>query len=283
MNKPFFSVITTCLNRKEFIETAIHSVLAQNYDDFEHIIIDGGSTDGTLEVLNKFSHLHVISEPDNGVYDAFNKGVAKASGEVINFLNSDDRWGLGFLPEIKSKFKKTPSLEVIITGAGIYECDQERTWRLTKYLHALSDGERFFKDLSGRGPAINAWFIHRKLFHRIGRFNSVYKFSADLEFCIRAIIQNAAVGSLDIETYNYLAHMNSLTFHDDPEKRKTSILEDFQIIEKFLRDVDLRPYQKKYFKDWCRALSIREIKRGIRLVEPKIILTALKRYFNIVY
>ena len=65
-----FSIITACLNRREFIGAAIESVLAQNYPEFEHWIIDGGSSDGTLEVLNRYPHLKVLSEPDRGVYDA---------------------------------------------------------------------------------------------------------------------------------------------------------------------------------------------------------------------
>ncbi|MBV9645715.1 MAG: glycosyltransferase, partial [Verrucomicrobia bacterium] len=73
------SIITASLNRKEFIGTAIESVLAQNYPNFEHWIIDGRSSDGTLEFLKKYPHLRVLSEPDRGVYDAWNKGIERVS------------------------------------------------------------------------------------------------------------------------------------------------------------------------------------------------------------
>ncbi|MDX2476604.1 MAG: glycosyltransferase, partial [Gammaproteobacteria bacterium] len=86
------SVITVVFNAVETIEDTIKSVIDQDYDDIEHIIIDGGSTDGTLDVVNCYKdHLaKVVSEPDNGIYDAMNKGIALASGNIIGFLNADD-------------------------------------------------------------------------------------------------------------------------------------------------------------------------------------------------
>ena len=87
------SVITASLNRKQFIRAAIESVLAQRFSDFEHWVIDGGSTDGTLDLLKEYPHLHVLSGSDNGVYDAWNTGISRALGDVIAFLNSDDLSG----------------------------------------------------------------------------------------------------------------------------------------------------------------------------------------------
>ena len=83
-----------CLNRVNLIREAIESVLAQDYPNFEHIVIDGGSTDGTLDVLREYRHLKLISEPDNGLYDAVNKGIRLAQGELIGWLNSDDVYDL---------------------------------------------------------------------------------------------------------------------------------------------------------------------------------------------
>jgi len=100
MNKQLkISIITGTLNRGGFIEKNIQSVLNQNYDNFEHIIIDGGSSDNTLTVLNKYPHLKWMSEPDKGQADAFNKGLAIATGDIIGWLDSDDY----YLPDIFSK------------------------------------------------------------------------------------------------------------------------------------------------------------------------------------
>ena len=81
------SVITASLNRKDLIRWAVQSVLDQRYSEFEHWIIDGGSTDGTLELLKDYPHVKIISEPDCGVYDAWNKGISHAEGDVISILN----------------------------------------------------------------------------------------------------------------------------------------------------------------------------------------------------
>ncbi len=87
---PKISIVTPSYNSAEFIEDCIQSVLKQNYPNFEHIIIDGGSTDGTVEILKKYPHLKWISEPDEGQSDALNKGFKKAEGDIIGWLNSDD-------------------------------------------------------------------------------------------------------------------------------------------------------------------------------------------------
>lgn len=84
------SIVTPSYNQGQYIEEAIQSVLTQNYDDFEHIIIDGGSTDDTINVLKKYPHLIWVSEPDEGQSDAINKGFRKVSGDIIGWLNADD-------------------------------------------------------------------------------------------------------------------------------------------------------------------------------------------------
>lgn len=91
---PKFSIITVCYNAKDTIESTIKSVVEQEYKDYEYIIIDGGSTDGTLNIIQDFCNRHIciryVSEPDKGLYDAMNKGIAMASGDYIEFLNSGD-------------------------------------------------------------------------------------------------------------------------------------------------------------------------------------------------
>lgn len=89
------SVITVSFNQAAFIEQNIRSVLAQNYDNFEHIVVDGGSSDGTVEILKKYPHLKWVSEPDNGQTDGLCKGFARASGEIIAWINSDDFYAPG--------------------------------------------------------------------------------------------------------------------------------------------------------------------------------------------
>lgn len=279
-SKLVISIITACLNRAEFIETAIQSVLAQNHDNWEHIIIDGGSTDGTLEVLKKYPHLRVVSGPDAGIYDAFNKGIALAKGQVVNFLNSDDRWGEVPLREIETEFLGAPALEVVTTGAGIYNIGSAGKWIRKKYLPALKGGEQFFDGLKGRGPAINAWFIRRELFDRVGVFDNSYKISADYEFCLRAVIMNARIHPLDTEIYHYLAHAHSLTFDNNHEKIASVITENLSIVENFLSKENLETYQREYLRKRVRSLLLKIIYRKICLAQLIGIINAILRYLR---
>lgn len=99
------SIVTPAFNSDKFIEDAIISVINQNYDNFEHIIIDGGSTDNTIEILKKYPHLKWISEPDEGQSDAINKGFKIATGAIIGWLNSDDMYLDGTFEKITKALK----------------------------------------------------------------------------------------------------------------------------------------------------------------------------------
>src|SRR6218665_2201901 len=92
MNFPKISIVTPVFNRVEYLEQTILSVIDQGYPNLEYIVIDGGSTDGTLEIIKKYEDriFYWTSEPDNGMYDAINKGFKKASGQIMAWINSDD-------------------------------------------------------------------------------------------------------------------------------------------------------------------------------------------------
>ena len=104
MRNPKFSIITVTYNGKQTVEQTIQSVLSQTYADFEYIIVDGASTDGTVDIVSQYcekdKRIHYISEPDRGIYDAMNKGLAMASGDAIALLNSDDYYETDALEKI---------------------------------------------------------------------------------------------------------------------------------------------------------------------------------------
>lgn len=169
------SIITVCLNAVNVIDAAINSVLGQTFPDIEYIVIDGGSVDGTMDLLDKYQQqnkLIYISEPDAGIYDAMNKGIQLATGEWIYFLGSDDVF---FDAEVVKRIFIRPLEEAEIVYGNV------------QYLHAgiIYDGPFNQEKISIKNICHQALFIKKTVFENIGLFNCRYKISADHEFNIR--------------------------------------------------------------------------------------------------
>jgi glycosyltransferase involved in cell wall biosynthesis len=175
---PLITIITAVLNNKKTIEDTIISVLMQNYKNIEYIILDGGSTDGTLDILSSYKKQIncLISEPDRGVYDAFNKGIDLANGDWIYFLGSDDQFAdNNVLTDVFSKKYKSK----MIYGNVI--------WGDTKNIYA---GKFKKTKLYYQNICQQAIFYHRDAFHILGKFDLQYKLLADWVFNMRAFASN---------------------------------------------------------------------------------------------
>ena len=257
---PFLSVITSSLNRAAMIGAAVESVLSQGYSDFEHIIIDGGSTDGTLEVLEHYPHLKVISEADRGVYDAWNKGLALAQGEVLTFLNSDDRWSQERIADILALMQADPSIDIITSGAAIYELTATGQVHFKHHLGALPADQIIISTLV-RGTAFNSWFVRRRVFEKLGGFNLKYPLSADLDFCFRAALHPLNIRPVDREIYYYFFHPDSLTFSYAPQKVYRGIVDTMIMCEDLLDGRLAVGVNRKYLKKLHRMLALRATKR----------------------
>ncbi len=120
-NLPKISIITPSYNQGKYIEDNIQSVLNQNYINFEHIIIDGGSTDSTVEILKKYPHLKWVSECDEGQADALNKGLAMSTGEIIGWINSDDYYEIDIFQDVADTFRDSTVKWVIGLLKKFYE------------------------------------------------------------------------------------------------------------------------------------------------------------------
>jgi glycosyltransferase involved in cell wall biosynthesis len=224
------SVITASLNRKDFIGAAIESVLAQNYPDFEHWIIDGGSTDGTLELLKRYPHLRVLSEPDRGVYDAWNKGIARASGAVLGFLNSDDQYAPGTFWLANDWLGRSSAL-VFTGGSEIY---QRTTTGVDVQMHRYVDPRRYhltIENVTLGFPNINARFFRRAVFEIVGLFNANYKLSADREFLLRVAMVDLPDCARAQLVYRYRWHAGSLTMNGGNESLLVAVREAILIAD----------------------------------------------------
>ena len=189
MSLPRISIVTPTLNRARYLGEAIESVLAQDYANFEHIIVDGMSTDGTLELLARYPHVRLIREPDSGLYDALNKGLRAASGEITGHLNSDDLYPRGVFAGIAAAFADA-RVEAVFGGAEIFEEAAGVRLRVTDRDEiALS-----FRNVTMRNPITNARFFRRRVYDRVGFNETRYRISSDRDFLLRvALAQPQAV------------------------------------------------------------------------------------------
>lgn len=174
------SIITPSLNQGEFIEENILSVLNQNYQNFEHIIIDGGSSDNTLNILNKYQHLIWESKHDRGQSHALNKGLKKATGEIIGWFNSDDRVPLGAFQKVNEYFNDNPE-EIAVVGNQIF-IDKH-----SKFIKLNESREYEYDYLLNKAKGItqNSIYFKRNVISEIGYLNENLIYSMDREYFIR--------------------------------------------------------------------------------------------------
>jgi len=178
------SIITVVWNNINTINDTINSVLSQNYNNIEYIVIDGGSTDGTLSLLKSRSdQLSVlISEPDKGIYDAMNKGIKLARGDVIGFLNSDDFYfNDEVIKKIAKEFAKDPFLEA--SYADLIYVDKTNTSKIIRYFKSSKFKQGLF--LKGWCPPHPTFFVRKSVYERYGNFNLNYNLASDVDLMMR--------------------------------------------------------------------------------------------------
>ena len=177
------SIITVTLNSERYLSECIESVRRQNYKDIEHIIIDGKSTDGTIKIIEENSR-HIsywISEPDRGMYDAINKGMEIATGDIIGILNSDDMFASAdSVRSIVDCFETTNTDSVY--GNLVY-VDPLNTRKVVRYWKGVSFNRSRFR--YGWMPAHPTFYIRRELIERYGSYENHYYTAADYEFMAR--------------------------------------------------------------------------------------------------
>jgi glycosyltransferase involved in cell wall biosynthesis len=182
------SIITVAKNNKNYIEDCIKSVIEQKYPNCEYIIIDGGSTDGTVDIIKKY-HDHIaifISEPDGGIYDAMNKGIKLATGDIVGILNSDDIYNSNdVLTEVVGEFTEKGVDSVF---ADLVYVDRNNTDKIVRYYKSANFTSNKFA--YGWMPPHPTFFLKRKYYEKYGLFKTDYKIAADYELLVRLLGKN---------------------------------------------------------------------------------------------
>jgi glycosyltransferase involved in cell wall biosynthesis len=200
---PRITIITPVLNRAATIGEALNSVALQGYPEVEHLVIDGGSTDGTLERLKHTPGIELVHEPDRGLFEALNIGIRRATGDVIGHLDSTDVLLPGALAAVADGFMSDRTAEGVCGGAQVVRVQSDGTSRLVKTYR----GERL-KRLDWHGatlgmPLTNARFFRRSWYRRAGLYDNHYPLAADRDFLIRSLILGIRTTPLQRILYQY--------------------------------------------------------------------------------
>lgn len=196
------SIITATYNSGKTLEETILSVLSQNHQDFEHIIVDGASKDNTIEIVKKYEKkyegkLKYISEPDKGIYDAMNKGIKLATGDIIGFLNSDDKYA-------NNKVLKTISETIEKTncdgthGNLLYMDEETMTKPQRKWITKSTNIK------TGNITAHPTLYLKKEVYDKLGLYDLKYKVVADYNFMVKLLL-NKDINLVHIN--EYLIHM----------------------------------------------------------------------------
>ena len=203
------TVITVCLNAAQTIGAAIRSVLSQTYPELEYIVVDGGSTDGTMDIVSRYSGsiTKVISEPDKGIYDAINKGITISTGDVIGILNADDLYAPWTFSAVRSAVANNSGCGVY-AGHTIYLDGHAGRWR------AVYLDKRWFDE-----PKLPVTFCHQSTFvtketyalH--GFYSTEYKFASDWDYFLKLHEAGVKFGIIDaVLAAFYLGGTSALNF-----------------------------------------------------------------------
>lgn len=220
MNAPtLISIVTPSFNQGNFIEDTIRSVLEQDYPNVEHIVIDGGSTDNTLEILHRYDgRIRWLSEPDEGQADAINKGLQMANGQILAYLNSDDSYLPGALKIVAESFATHP--EVGLVYGDCYAVDQQGQQ------YGLIKGRPFHvQRMIMRGEFVpqQAAFWSRRAMELVGVFDSSLHFCMDHDFFIR-IGQRFPALYIAQPLANFRFHADSKTVSREEKHWRESML-----------------------------------------------------------
>lgn len=265
MPEPVLTIITPTLNRAPFLEEAIRSVLSQNVADVEHIVIDAMSTDGTAEMLTRYPHLHVIREPDAGLYDGINKGLRLARGQVVGLLNSDDLYAAGALAAVLAAFRE-PEVEVVTGGAEFFLSEADGRERVLSTIRGREALELSLHNVLLGVALINARFFRRELAARTGAMDLRFRIAADREFLLRMAFGHPRETILPVPVYRYRQHAGSLTINGQERSAATYRAEHVEVAEKHLASAGLAAADRRILRTFhsreSAALAVRALQSG---------------------
>lgn len=217
---PLFSIITVCYNAAGTIERTLQSVASQSFTDYEHIVADGASRDSTVEITKRYPHAKVVSEPDKGIYDAMNKGLSRAQGKYLIFLNAGDKFHCAdTLRTIADAIERHDTPGIVYGQTDIVDNDGKRLG--PRHLTA-PDNLTLASFAQGMLVCHQAFVVLARI---ADFYNLKYRYSADFDWCIKCLQHSRKnVGLTDTVLIDYLSEGVTTA------NRRASLMERFRIM-----------------------------------------------------
>lgn len=264
MNRPLprITIVTPSFNQGAFIEDTMRSVLEQDYPDLEYIVVDGDSTDGSVEIIRCHEDRLAwwISEKDHGQADAINKGFRRATGDIIAWLNSDDTYCPGALRRVADFFLQNPNIDVVVGDLLIIDASSKVlttkkaipiTWRQNLY--------------SGCAIPQPATFFNRRAYELVGDLDPSLHFLMDYEYFLRMHARGAKIGFIPHPLARFRLHGQSKTVSE----YQRNFWKDFSRVQDLYLRVPLNGEMREYYRHmmkWATRIQMylsRFIKRGV--------------------
>lgn len=237
------SIITSCFNREATIAQAIESVLAQDYPNIEYIVVDGASNDNSLTIINRYKNKisKIISEPDKGMYEAINKGLRVATGDIIGLVHSDDfLYATNTISRMVAAFERTDA--DFVYGNGLF-VNPENTNKVIR--NWMGGSYSKWKVKHGWLPLHPTCYIKKSCIDRLGMYNESYKIAADSDFLVRYLYE------ADLKVYylnEYIVRMRMGGLSTDSKRRKMMWEEDIRMYRSHGFNPTLTKLQKMAWK-----------------------------------
>jgi glycosyltransferase involved in cell wall biosynthesis len=250
MTTPLISIVTPVLNRVDLVGATLDSVHHARVVPTEHIVVDGGSTDGTVPLLRSRPGIRLIEAPGTGIYEAVNLGLRTASGGIICQLNSDDLLPEGALAAVAEAEAGIAKEADAVRGRARFFADDKAQNTSAAALTAEFPVPLRPRDIALGAPAINALFVRRCFYDRVGYFDPRFRLAADREWLLRAFAAGIRIHEIPDYVYCFRLHADSLTIDPDRSRSPAIRLEHLEISRRMLCSPDTPASIRQLSRRW---------------------------------
>jgi glycosyltransferase involved in cell wall biosynthesis len=271
---PTISVVMYVKNAAGTIEEAIKSVISQDYPSCEFIVIDGVSTDGTWDIICRYSShfAQMISEPDAGAFEAANKGIARATGEIVVLLMADDWFAPGAFRDIAAAFAADPSCDLVSSGVKVVEQTQEGKFATVIELDGAANALTLDNVLAV--PYAGARFYRRRLLERVGGMSSEYPAGHDRELLLRCLAGGVTTRLIERPLYIYRRHAGSRTLVFNPHAYRRIYDENVRLAAQYENNAGFDEALRRTVADWgfeqYARWALLELRQGAPIAAVRI-------------